>query len=87
MNLKFERIEGYEKRARILKEPLAEHEGFHRDNNGDWVILREDGERFGTVSFRGKAKRGQTWNAPDPEGQAAARRLVAMWNETEKLKP
>ena len=87
MKLKFERIEGAEKLARLLKKPLLEYEGFHRENNGDWIILNEDGTRFGTVTFQGYAKRGQTWNAPDPVGQNIARTLVKLWNAKEEKRP
>lgn len=86
--LVFERDEAYTESARLLKKELGEHEGYPRENSGDWIVLIEAPEgcnRFGTVSFRGAAKRGKTWNAPDSEGQANARRIVAAWNACEGI--
>ena len=54
-----------------------------RENNGDWVILIGEGDdrrRFGTVSMIAKAKRGDGWKTPDPEGEAIAQRLCDLWN-------
>lgn len=84
---KFERMESAEEFVKLKGETLAEHEGYYRDNNGDWIVgfsnegADEDdmdiGGRIAAVSFKGSAKRGQTWNAPDPEGQANARLIAA----------
>lgn len=79
--LKFERLEGYEERARILKQPILAHEGYFRENDGSWVIQGSTGARVATVQFKGKAKRGERWNAPDPEGQANAELIVVAVNE------
>ena len=57
---------------------------YGRDNNGDWILMIGEGDnkrRFGAVSFQGKAKRGQAYNAPDPEGFAAAQLVCRMWND------
>lgn len=82
---KFERMQGYEDRARILGQPLAEHDGFYRDNNGDWVVGGGDG-RIAAVRFQGKAKRGEAYNAPDPEGMANGRLISAAPDMLEALK-
>ena len=59
-----------------------------RDNDGSFVIVTKDGERIGTAAFQGKAKRGEMWRTPNPEGEANARlmaqspRLVEAIRET-----
>ena len=73
---KFERLAGAEELARLRKQTLAEHEGYFRENNGDWVVTSED-ERIASVTFQGQAKRGQGYAAPDPRGQANARLISA----------
>lgn len=83
MKLKLERNDATVELARLQGRELEDHEGYPRDNNGDWVILWEDGGRMGTVCFMGKAKRGEAYRAPDPEGLAIARRLVSLWNQQE----
>lgn len=65
--MEFERLTGKTK---------PEHEKYFRDNNGDWAI-GFDGGRVATATFRGTAKRGQGYNAPDPEGMANARLISA----------
>lgn len=81
MKLKFERNPDYEENARILKKTLADHEGYPRENDGSWIIQDADtGLGIITVRFQGKAKRGQAWNAPDPEGMAIARLIVEAVN-------
>ena len=78
--LSFERNEGYEEQMKILKRPYGEHEGYPRENDGSWIIRDAHGDGIITVRFQGQAKRGQTWNAPDPEGMAIARLIVAAVN-------
>jgi hypothetical protein len=80
--LKFERNEGFEEQMKTLGRSYGEHEGWPRDNDGSWIIT--DAEGFGVirVAFMGKAKRGQAWNAPDPEGMKLARMIVKSVNET-----
>lgn len=80
--LVFEPQSVYVEMAALKGEPLEPHEGFRRDNQGGWIINSAD-ERgvMITVSFQGKAKRGQAWNAPDPVGQAIASEIVHLWNE------
>lgn len=85
LRLKFERLSAYDEHAKITHKMLLPHEGFPRENNGDWVILEANGERFGTVTFKGHAKRGETWNAPDPEGQSRAQLLVHAVNSQQEL--
>src|SRR5687768_12240135 len=72
---RFERMESAEEFAALKGETLEEHEGYYRDNNGDWIVTFRDpeddmGGRIAAVSFKGKAKRGETWRAPDPIGMA-----------------
>lgn len=67
--------------AELKGEPLAEHDGYYRANNGNWIVtsLDADGERDGPVcevSFRGTAKRGEAYKAPDPLGMARARLIT-----------
>jgi hypothetical protein len=83
---KFERMPEYEERAKLLGKPLADHEGYFRDNDGSWVIQDNEGNRIASVTFKGKAKRGETWNAPDPEGQANAELIVKAVNAYVKPK-
>jgi hypothetical protein len=79
--LKFQRQGIYEEHARLTGKVLAPHEGYIRENNGDWIISDADGERIASVAFKGKARRGETWNAPDPVGQATAELIVKAVNE------
>jgi hypothetical protein len=78
--LAFTRNDGFEEQMKILKRPYGEHEGYPRENDGSWIIKDADGNGIITVRFRGTAKRGQAWNAPDPEGMATARLIVAAVN-------
>ena len=82
---KFEPQEIYLERARLLGKPLAEHEGYYRENDGSWIIADSEGVGRITVRFQGKAKRGQAWNAPDPEGQALARKITDFLNAHDAL--
>lgn len=78
----FERMDSAVEFAALKGEALEEHEGYFRDNNGDWIVTWKDpdpegyGGRIAAVSFKGSAKRGQAYGAPDPEGMANAR-LIA----------
>lgn len=83
--LKFERQDVYEEHAKLTGKALEAHEGYFRENDGSWVIADKDGNGIITVRFQGKAKRGQAWNAPDPEGQALARNIVKCVNAHDKL--
>ena len=76
----FERNEGFEEQMKILNRPYAEHEGYPRENDGSWIIRDFNGDGIITVRFQGKAKRGQAWNAPDPEGMRVARLIVEAVN-------
>ena len=80
IKLRFQRNSGFEEQMKILKRPYGDHEGYPRENDGTWIITDADGNGAVRVTFRGKAKRGQGWNAPDPEGQELARRVVAAFN-------
>jgi hypothetical protein len=80
MKMIFERQTIYEEQAKLTGEALQPHEGFNRTNGGDWIITDETGRQACIVPFRGTAKRGQLWNAPDPEGQALARLIVEKFN-------
>ena len=78
----FDRMESAVEFAALKGETLAEHEGYYRDNNGDWIITKRDadeefGGRIATATFKGKAKRGETYKAPDPIGQANARLIAS----------
>jgi hypothetical protein len=79
--LSFERIEGFEEQMKTLKRPYAEHQGYARDNNGDWIICDADGYGVIVVRFQGEAKRGKGYAAPDPEGMLLARLIVKAVNE------
>ena len=62
---------------------------YARENNGDWILMIGEGDdrrRFGTVSMVAKAKRGQGWNAPDPEGFAQSQRICDLWNSQPRNK-
>lgn len=51
-----------------------------RENNGAHIVLSgqdEDTRQVAVVTFRGNAKRGQTYSAPDPEGLANAKLIAA----------
>lgn len=78
--LSFERNENFEKQMKFLKREYGEHEGYARENDGTWIIRDADGYGVIRVAFQGKAKRGQGWNAPDPEGMKIARMIVSAVN-------
>lgn len=82
---KFQRMDSYEQMAALQGKPLAEHEGFFRTNGGDWSVGTDEGPVAQAI-FKGKAKRGQAWCAPDPEGQANARLIAAAPDMAEMLK-
>ncbi len=75
----FKRMEGYEEQCRILGRPVEDHGGYLRHNDGAWVVMNTQPEPgpIASVTFRGVAKKGQAWNAPDPEGQANSRLIAA----------
>jgi hypothetical protein len=79
--LVFERIENFEQDMKTLKRAYGEHEGYPRENDGSWIIRDSAGLGVIVVRFQGKAKRGQGWNAPDPEGMKLARMIVEAVNE------
>jgi hypothetical protein len=86
---RFARLEGSEELYRLQKREMPEHEGYFRENSGDWVVgfTSEHGQgRIAAVAFKGKAKRGQGWTAPDPEGMANARLIAAAPDLLEALK-
>ena len=83
--LRFQRQEIYTENAKILGKELGEHEGYFRDNNGDWIIGDSEGNRFCVVAFQGTAKRGEKWNAPDPLGMERARLIVRAVNNFDAL--
>lgn len=56
-----------------------------RGNDGSFILMggdqnSDDRKRIAVVDFHGKAKRGELYRAPDPEGLANAHRLAACWN-------
>jgi hypothetical protein len=70
-------------KLRIAGAKIGDDIHYGRENNGDWILMLGDDEeavRFGTVSMVAKAKRGQGWNTPDPEGFARAQAICDMWN-------
>lgn len=75
--------------AKMKGHDLQLHEGFMRDNNGDWAlgIQHPDGERTGFAMIRAVAesKRGRESDTPDPEGQANAFEVVRRWNAFPEL--
>ena len=84
--LSFERNEGFEEQMKILKREYAEHDGYTRENNGDWIIRDADGYGVIVVRFQGEAKRGKGYSAPDPEGMTIARMIVSALNFTQENK-
>lgn len=71
--------------AALKGETLEPHEGYYRTNSGAWIVTAsetdEDGYQVGgpiaEVTFKGNAKRGEAYKAPDPEGQANAHLIAA----------
>ena len=70
--------------ARLQGKTLDPHEGYFRENDGSWIItygdpddMESDCGQVCRVTFQGKAKRGEAWQAPDPVGQATARLIAA----------
>lgn len=82
--LRFEPQVCHREMAHLQHRELEAHEGFFRENDGSWIIVDSEGERFCSVHFHGKANRGAAWNAPDPEGQAICRLIVEAVNRTVK---
>lgn len=74
---KFERMDGIEDQFRILKRELLPHDGYFRTNDGSWSVTDSNGDPVCRVLFKGTAKRGQEWDAPDLVGQARARLIAA----------
>jgi hypothetical protein len=78
------RLDSAEEFARLQGKELLPHEGYYRTNSGAWIVTctqtDEEGFQVGSpvceVTFKGSAKRGEAYKAPDPEGQANAR-LIA----------
>ena len=61
------------------KGPWKYNAGF-RSNDGSFAVTQDqeyDPTHIGFVTFHGKAKRGQAWCTPDPEGDANARLVAA----------
>jgi hypothetical protein len=61
------------------KGPWKYNAGF-RSNDGSFAVTQDqeyDPTHIGFVTFHGKAKRGQAWCTPDPEGEANARLIAA----------
>lgn len=79
--LKFERNRGFEEQMKVLKRPYGDHDGYPRENDGTWIITDAEGVGVIRVAFQGKAKRGQGWQAPDPEGMKLAHMIVDAVNE------
>lgn len=69
----------YVEMAELKKAPVEPpHITHNRENDGAWVIKDANHKRLFTVAFQGKAKRGQAFNAPDPEGYELAKLLVDL---------
>ena len=73
----FKRTEGFEEQMRLLKRQYAEHDGYVRSNDGTWYILDSEGNQVAMATFKGEAKRGKGYAAPDPEGMQNARLIAA----------
>ena len=82
---KFERQDIYVEHALVTGKALADHEGYFRDNSGDWIISSAQG-RIADATFKGTAKRGHGYETPDPEGMANARLIAAAPELAEALK-
>jgi hypothetical protein len=78
-------MEDYDALHKLKGTTPQEHEGYFRENNGSWTVTDEYGSPVARICFRGKAKRGEAWNAPDPEGQANAGFIVKAVNNHAKL--
>ena len=78
---KFERQQVNIDYAKMKGMELAPHDGYCRDNDGGWII-----SGIAKAFFKGKAKRGQTWNAQDDEGQANAFLISTAPDMLEELK-
>lgn len=83
--LVFKPQDTYIENAKILGKPLEAHIGYMRENDGSWIISDSSGMRFAIVPFCGKAKRGEAWNAPDPEGMEHAEFIVRAVNNFDAL--
>lgn len=75
----------YITQAKLQGREPEPHEGYFRENSGDWIIGNGD-VRVGTATFKGRAKRGEGYNAPDPEGMANAKLFAASWDMANSLK-
>jgi hypothetical protein len=73
---KFEPMDGFDDLHKLKGTTPEPHEGYFRSNGGDWAVGYEDG-RVCLVDFKGKAKRGMGYIAPDPEGMANATLIAA----------
>jgi hypothetical protein len=86
-------MDSAEEFARLKGETLEPHEGYYRTNSGAWIVTAnetdEDGYQVGgpvaEVTFKGTAKRGEAYKAPDPVGQANARLIAAAPDMFEAL--
>ena len=79
------RMEGFDALHKLRGTKPEEHEGYFRTNDGSWAISNPDG-RICLADFKGKAKRGEAWKAPDPEGMADARLTSRQAEGMEALK-
>lgn len=86
----FEQFDGYDALHKLKGTTPEPHEGYFRTNDGSWAVGWKgddgDGGRIALVDFKGKAKRGEAYCAPDPEGQANARLIASAPQLLEALK-
>jgi hypothetical protein len=81
----FRPMDGFDALHKLRGTKPEEHEGYFRANDGSWGVSCGNG-RVCLVDFQGKAKRGQGYAAPDPEGMANARLIAAAPEMYEALK-
>lgn len=74
---KFEPQDVYLEYERVTGKIKPDHEKYSRENDGNWIVVDADGQRVATARFQGTAKRGQGYNAPDPDGMANACLIAA----------
>lgn len=74
---KFAPMDGYDELHKLRGTKPAPWEGYRRENDGTWTICDSMGTRVASASMKAKAKRGQGYCTPDPEGMANARLIAA----------
>jgi hypothetical protein len=75
-----------QKLADMLGKTLADHEAYHRDNDGSWIVTStEGGISHVNPQFEKQPKRGTAYCAPDPGGMASAAFIAAARSDVPAL--